>query len=274
MGGLTWERRRPDGCLILLKKPPRWRRSQEVDMGKQVLERKTALVTGGTRGIGYSIAETLLKHGAQVFVCGTKQAGVDQAVSRLKNSNGNRIAGQTCDVRNYEQVKKIVSEAQSRFGGLDILINNAGIGVFERVEKMEPGDWRATLETNLSGVFYCCHCAIPLMKKRGGGYIINIGSLAGKNPFARGAAYNASKAGLIEFSEALMQEVRYDHIRVSYIMPGSVETEFGAVPGQSRSTQSWKLLPQDISAVVMNLLQSHPRSLSSRVEIRPSEPGK
>ena len=235
---------------------------------------KVAFVTGGTRGIGYSIAETLLQHGARVFICGTRQAVVDQEVSRLKNSSGNGITGQACDVRDYEQVKKTVAEIESRYGGLDILINNAGIGIFETVEKMAPGDWRATLETNLSGVFYCCHCAIPLMKKRGGGYIINIGSLAGKNAFARGSAYNAGKAGLIAFSEALMQEVRHDHIRVSYIMPGSVETEFGAVPGQAQSGQSWKLLPADISAVVMNLVQSHPRSLASRVEIRPSEPGK
>jgi len=243
-------------------------------MLKQVLQGKVALITGGTRGIGYSIAETLLKHGAQVFICGTKPAGVERAVSSMGSSNGGRITGQACDVRDYEQVKRMVVEVENRYGGLDILINNAGIGIFGTVEKMEPGDWRATLETNLSGVFYCCHCAIPLMKKQGGGYIINIGSLAGKNPFARGAAYNAAKAGLIGFSEALMQEVRYDHIRVSYIMPGSVETEFGAVPGQSRSAQNWKLLPEDVSEVVMNLLRSNTRSLSSRVEIRPSEPGK
>jgi 3-oxoacyl-[acyl-carrier protein] reductase len=266
---LSRERRRPGGSHRQQAAA-----LQKRNMQKQILEGKTALVTGGTRGIGYSIAETLLKHGAQVFICGTSQAGVDRAVSQMKGSNGNRIAGRTCDVRDYEQVKRTFADVERRYGGLDILINNAGIGIFETVEKMEPGDWRATLETNLSGVFYCCHYAIPLMKKRGGGYIINIGSLAGKNPFARGSAYNASKAGLVEFSEALMQEVRYDHIRVSYIMPGSVETEFGTAPGQSRSAQSWKLLPEDVSAVVMNLLQSPPRSLSSRIEIRPSEPGK
>jgi NAD(P)-dependent dehydrogenase (short-subunit alcohol dehydrogenase family) len=136
---------------------------------------------------------------------------------------------------------------------------------------MSPDDWRAVIETNLNGVFHCCHEAIPLMKKRGGGYIFNVSSLAGKNAFPNGAAYNASKFGLNGFSEALMQEVRYDGIRVSYLMPGSVATEFGRGSAQK---QGWALTPEDVAEVVLDLLRSPKRALYSRVEMRPSQPPK
>ena len=158
------------------------------------------------------------------------------------------------------------------FGGVDSLVNNAGIGIFTTVEDMTPEDFRAVLETNLFSVFYSCHQAIPLMKQRGGGYIINISSLAGANPHPRMAAYNASKFGLNGFSEALMQEIRHDGIKVSYIMPGSVNTEFGGDdPDESKS---WQLQPQDIATAVLDLLHHPDRSLVSRVEIRPSKPPK
>ena len=243
-------------------------------MEKTKASQKTAVVTGGTRGIGYAIAEVLLTQGFSVLICGTNQKGVDGAVHRLAVSHGNSIAGSVCNVRKYENVRTLMQEATQRYGGLDVLINNAGIGQFSSVEKMTPEDWGAIIETNLSGMFYCCHEAIQLMKKRGGGYIINIGSLAGRNFFPGGAAYSASKAGLIGFSEALMQEVRYDHIRVSYIMPGSVETEFGGSSPVPDPSKTWKILPEDIAEVVIHLLKSDPRVLSSRVEIRPSEPKK
>jgi 3-oxoacyl-[acyl-carrier protein] reductase len=236
------------------------------------LDGKSAVVTGGTRGIGYAICDALLYQGSTVLLCGTGQSGVDRAVQRLKSGHGNRVAGMVCNVRKYDQVQALMMEAERIHGGLDILVNNAGIGRFSSVEKMELEDWNATVETNLSGVFYCCHEAITLMKKRGGGYIINIGSLAGRNYFPGSSAYSASKAGLIGFSEALMQEIRYDHIRVSYIMPGSVETDFAGSRGRARTSTTWKLLAEDVAAVVVNLLNSDPRSLSSRVEIRPSEP--
>jgi 3-oxoacyl-[acyl-carrier protein] reductase len=238
------------------------------------VEGKLAVVTGGTRGIGYAITEALLQQGGNVFLCGTGQQGVDQAVNRLKSKHGDHVSGMVCNVRNYEHVRKLMLEVDRRYGGLDILVNNAGIGLFASVEKMAPEEWCATIETNLSGVFYCCHEAIPLLKKRGGGYIVNIGSLAGKNYFPGGSAYSATKAGLIGFSEALMQEVRYDHIRVTYVMPGSVETEFGNSSVAQSPTKTWKLLAEDVAAVVTNLINSDPRSLSSRVEIRPSEPKK
>jgi len=191
---------------------------------------------------------------------------------RLTTQGRKRVIGFVCDVRKYNQVRALIDFATKELGGLDILINNAGIGVFETVEQTSPEDFRAVLETNLFGVFYCCHEAIPEMKKRGGGYIINISSLAGANPHPRMAAYNASKFGLNGFSEALMQEVRHDNIKVSYIMPGSVNTEFG---GDSPSDEkSWQLTPDDIAQVVIDLLHHDDRSLPSRVEIRPSKPPK
>jgi 3-oxoacyl-[acyl-carrier protein] reductase len=238
---------------------------------KSDVEGRTALVTGGTRGIGFGIAEALLAHGLRVFICGKQPSGVEGAIVKLEQSYPKQIEGFVCNVGDYTQVQRMMQEIGRKFGGLDLLINNAGVGNFSNVAEMTPEQWRAVIDTNLSGVFYCCREAIPLMKKRGAGYIINIGSLAGRNYFPGGSAYSASKAGLIGFSEALMQEVRYDHIRVSYIMPGSVETEFGNSPKQDPS-QTWKLLPEDVARVVVNLIESDPRSLSSRVEMRPSEP--
>ncbi len=237
------------------------------------IEGKAALVTGGSRGIGLTITRALLEKGARVLICSTTQNGITQAVSALADRYPERIAGVVCDVRDYEQVRGMIREAERRFGGLDILVNNAGIGIFSNVEKMPAPDWRATIETNLSGVFYCCREAIPLMKRQGGGYIINIGSLAGRNAFPGGAAYNATKFGLIGFSEALMQEVRYDHIRVSCVMPGSVNTEFSGNTEQE-SSETWKLLPEDVAIVIINLLEMDPRALPSRIELRPSEPRK
>jgi len=163
----------------------------------------------------------------------------------------------------------MIAGAASAFGGLHILVNNAGVGVYGRVENISFDQWREVIETNLSGVFYCCHEAIPRMKGTGG-WIINIGSLAGKNAYPEGGAYNASKFGLVGFSEALMQEVRYDNIRVSYIMPGSVNTEFaGETIDESKA---WQLQPRDVAEVVLHLLRHDPRSMPSRIEIRPSKP--
>ncbi|MGH9882211.1 MAG: SDR family NAD(P)-dependent oxidoreductase, partial [Pyrinomonadaceae bacterium] len=207
------------------------------------LNRKVAIVTGGTRGIGRGIAEALVREGATVCISARKQDEISEAVTELDELGPGRAKGFTCEVRDYEQVKSLFGQVAENFGGVDILVNNAGIGIFGSVESMSAQDFKAVLETNLFGVFYCCHEAIPLMKQRGGGYIINISSLAGTNAHPRMAAYNASKFGLNGFSEALMQEVRHDGIKVSYIMPGSVNTEFG---GDSPSDEkSWQLLPSD-----------------------------
>src|ERR1700682_3475753 len=236
------------------------------------LKGKTAIVTGGTKGIGRAIADALVRSGSDVCISGRSRDEVDRVVKELEDLDEGRVTGTVCDVREYEQVKALLAYAVSEFTGVDILVNNAGIGLFESVEEMAPEDFRAILETNLFGVFYCCHEAIPLMKQRGGGYIINISSLAGVNPHPRMAAYNASKFGLNGFSEALMQEVRHDGIKVSYIMPGSVNTQFG---GDSTSeAKNWQLRPEDIARVVLDLLHHNERSLASRVEIRPSKPPK
>jgi len=232
------------------------------------LQDKIAIVTGGTKGIGRGIAEALIAAGLRVCISSRHQTEIDDAVREL----GNGATGFVCDVRDHEQVKALFAFTAREFGGVDVLINNAGIGIFETVERTSPEDFRAVLETNVLGVYYCCHEAIPAMKQRGGGYIINISSLAGANPHPRMAAYNASKFALNGFSEALMQEVRHDNIKVSYIMPGSVNTEFG---GDSPSDEkSWQLTPADIARVVVDLLKHDDRSLPSRVEIRPSKPPK
>jgi len=229
------------------------------------LENKVALVTGGNRGIGRGIVEALAADGATVVLTARGAADAERAAREV----GGRTLGFACDVRSQEQVERLFRRIDETAGGPDILVNNAGIGRFGPVAELAPEDWRATIETNLNGPFYCCREAIPRMRRRGGGYIINISSLAGKNPFANGAAYNASKFGLNGFSEALMMEVRYDGIRVSYLMPGSVATEFDR---DGKDKAGWALTPADVAGVVLELLHSPPRALFSRVEMRPSRP--
>jgi 3-oxoacyl-[acyl-carrier protein] reductase len=232
------------------------------------LSNKSALVTGGTKGIGRAIAESLIKAGARVTITARNEDELKAAVSQLNAIGPGKATGHVCDVRDYLQVKSVFANLDS----LDILINNAGVGIFASVESMSVEDFHAVLETNVFGVFYCCHEAIPLMKKRGGGYILNISSLAGANPHAEMAAYNASKFALNGFSEALMQEVRHDGIKVSYIMPGSVNTAFGG--DEPSDAKSWQLQPSDVAQVVMDLLEFPDRALPSRIEIRPSRPPK
>ena len=234
------------------------------------LQNKVAVVTGGTQGIGFAIAKSLIGAGARVVIASRHQNQVRKAVDKLREIAVDRVAGFACDVRKYDQVESLIRSALEHFGSLDILVNNAGIGRFGTVEEMDPEDFRAVIETNLLGVYYCCHETIPHMKQRGGGYIINISSLAGTNAHPEMAAYNASKFGLNGFSEALMQEVRHDNIKVSYIMPGSVNTGFG--DDEPDASKSWQLQPEDIAEVVMDLLAHPDRSLPSRVEIRPSKP--
>jgi 3-oxoacyl-[acyl-carrier protein] reductase len=236
------------------------------------LKGKIAIVTGGTKGIGRGIAEALVREGVNVCITARSRHEIDETVAQLRSFKAGANTAIVADVCNHSQVKAVFELTASEFGGVDILVNNAGIGLFQTVEEMSPEDFRSVLETNLFGVFYCCHEAIPLMKSRGGGYIINISSLAGTNAHPRMAAYNASKFGLNGFSEALMQEVRHDGIKVSYIMPGSVNTEFGG--DEPDAAKSWQLQPADIARVVVDLLQHDDRSLVSRVEIRPSRPPK
>lgn len=236
------------------------------------LEAKAAVITGGTRGIGFNIAEAFCKEGAKVYVCGRDRGRLNSALGNLtRAAPGSQAQGMVADVRRYEDCRRLIQEAARVFGGIDILVNNAGVGVFKPVDQMTPEEWDMVIETNLSGAFYCCREAIPLLRKQGGGYIFNISSLAGVNAFPSGSAYNASKFGLNGFSEAMMQDVRYDGIRVSYIMPGSVDTDFGADPG-SKSHDSWKLTGQDIAKAVIDLYKFPSSALASRIEMRPSQP--
>jgi 3-oxoacyl-[acyl-carrier protein] reductase len=232
------------------------------------LDGQNAIVTGGTRGIGFAIATALVEAGAGVAISGRTQENVENSVRKLTGMSKSKVVGKVADVRNSTEVGKFFEFVDMELEGIDILVNNAGVGVFKSTAEMSCAEWQTTLDTNLSGVFYCCHEALPRFKNRGGGYIINIGSLAGKNAFAGGAAYNASKFGLKGFSEAMMLDHRHDNVRVSYVMPGSVDTEFG---GSARRSD-WKIAPEDIAEIVLMLLKTPVRTLVSRVEVRPSKP--
>jgi NAD(P)-dependent dehydrogenase (short-subunit alcohol dehydrogenase family) len=192
---------------------------------------------------------------------------VDAAVRELR-ARGNAV-GIAANVGDQAQVSRLFQFVDENFGGLDILINNAGVGLFAKVGDMTVEQWREVIDTNLSGVFYCSRAALSRFQRDRGGYIINISSLAGKNPFTGGAAYNASKFGLNGFSEAMMLDHRYDDVRVSYIMPGSVATDFGAGGGGD-----WKIASEDIADIVTMLLRMPARTLVSRVEVRPTKPKK
>ena len=237
---------------------------------------RSAIVTGGSRGIGLATAIALRSAGAGVLICGRSRDALQTAAARIVTApavaSAGRVVTAVTDVRDPEQAQRLVASAVEQLGGVDILINNAGVGRFSPLVDLTIEDWRETVDTNLSGVFYCCRAAIPAMKRRGGGWIINVSSLAGKYPFAGGTAYCASKAGLNAFTEALMQEVRRDGIRVSCILPGSVDTEFAG--NEPSEDADWKLAASDVAQTVVDLLHHPPRSLPSRVELRPSVPRK
>ena len=231
------------------------------------------IVTGGTRGIGLAIARAILAGGGRVLITGRDPQGVDRAVRELASSADEaRVAGLPADVADRDAVDRVVAHAHDRFGGLDVLVNNAGVGGFSNVESMSDDDWHRIIDTNLTGVFYYTRAAIPVLRRSGGGWIVNIASLAARNYFPGGSAYCASKAGLLAFSESVMQEVREHDIRVTVVMPGSVATEFNDhTPGEA---DAWKLSPDDVAQVVMDLLAHPARSLPSKVEMRPSKPPK
>ncbi len=235
---------------------------------------RITLITGGSRGIGYALAQALLREGGQVAITGTSTDGVMRAGHALSAAVGDpgRIAGIVCDVRDPSSVELAIRTAVERFGGLDALVNNAGVGVGVPIAEMPHDEWNRIIGTNLTGVFNCCRAAIPHLRARGGGWIVNVSSLAAQNPFIGGAAYCASKAGLNAFSEALMQELRYDNIRVTYVMPGSVATEFSG--REAGSGADWKLLPEDVAQAIVDVMNHPARSLPSRIEIRPSRPKK
>ena len=239
------------------------------------LGERVAVVTGGSRGIGAAVAAALFAHGSRVVICGRSAEALAHAREQVRAAapgadRAREIDTFQADVRDAAQARQAIEHAEQRFGGLDILINNAGIGHFgEDLAAQSVDAWRAVIDTNLNGVFHCCRAAVPALRRRGGGWIINVSSLAGSHPFAGGAAYCASKAAVNALSAALMQEVRQEGIRVSCVAPGSVDTRFR---GATAADTSWKLAAGDVAQTVVDLLRHDPRSLPSYVEIRPARP--
>ena len=220
------------------------------------------------------MAEALLRAGDKVAITGTSPDGVVKAEHALSAaSTAGQVVGIVCDVRDRPSAVAAPSRPPcAKFGGIDVLVNSAGVGVGVPIAEMPHDEWDRIIGTNLTGVFNCCKAAIPHLRTRGGGWIVNISSLASTNPFPGGAAYCASKAGLNAFSDALMQELRYDNIRVTTILPGSVATGFSG--REPETGADWKLLPEDVAQAIVDVLNHPPRSLPSRIELRPSRPKK
>jgi 3-oxoacyl-[acyl-carrier protein] reductase len=232
------------------------------------LHGKTAVVTGGARGIGRATVEALLREGAQVAFCARTPESVQQALDELDVKD--KVMGQAADVRDVAAVDQFLEAVDRKFGGIDILINNAGIGVFHPAADLAWEEWCRVIDTNLSAVFYFCRACLGRFRQRGGGQIVNVSSLAGRNPFAGGTAYNASKFGLNGFTEALMLDHRQENVRVSLICPGSVDTEFS--PRGRSMDSSWKIAPEDVAEAVIGVLRMPARTLVSLVELRPAKP--
>ncbi|HEX4424147.1 MAG TPA: SDR family NAD(P)-dependent oxidoreductase [Terriglobales bacterium] len=229
------------------------------------LRDKVAIVTGGTRGIGYGIAQAFLSEGAKVFICGRQEDKLKVALNSLSANRSASVDGIPADVSRYQDCRKLIEAAVARFGRIDILVNNAGVGhVYKPIDQISPEVWDTTIGTNLSGTFYCCREAVPLMRKAGSGYIFNISSTASIVRFAGGSAYNASKSGLTGLTETLVKDVRYDGIRVSEIVIGSVSTE-------DRGYESWKLAVEDVVQIIIDLYKFPSRAMVARVELLPSQ---
>ena len=233
------------------------------------LKGKVAFITGGSKGIGYGVAEALLNQGFKVAITSRSLEAARDAAKELESKG--EIIGLEADVRNYESQQKAVQSAVDKFGKIDLLVANAGVGKFNSIEDMTPEEWNATIETNLTGVFYSVKSTLSELVKTEG-YIVTISSLAGTNYFAGGAAYNASKFGLTGFSQAVMLDLRQKGVKVSTIMPGSVATHFnGHTPSDE---DAWKIQKEDIGELVVDLMKMNPRTLPSKIEVRPSQPPK
>lgn len=230
---------------------------------------EVALVTGASRGIGLAIAEALLREGMAVAVNGRDEARLAQTAARLERDHPGRVLALAFDVRDLAAQREAVARVERELGRLDLFVANAGIGVFGPVDQLEPEQWSRVIDTNLTGVFYGFKAAVPaLLRTRG--MIVTIASLAGVNFFAGGAAYNASKFGLVGFTQAAMLDLRERGVRVSTILPGSVATGFGGA--EVTEADAWKIQPEDIAATVLYLYRMPHRTLPSKVEIRPTQP--
>ena len=227
---------------------------------------KVAIVTGSTKGIGRAIAEHLLEAGASVVV-NARSAG---AVEAIALALGDRTFGIVADVGDASQCQRLVDETVEHFGRLDILVNNAGLGIFKSISEMTVEEWQLQVDVNLGGVFYCSKAALPHLSTTGDGFIVNIASLASRNPFAGGTGYNASKFGVLGLTEAMMLDVRYEDVRVSIVMPGSVDSYFN--DRQQVPERTWRLHVDDCAAAVLQLLSYPKEAHVSRIEMRPSQP--
>lgn len=231
-----------------------------------------ALVTGGSRGIGRAIVEVLAKADWRVHFCSCSRDSLARAQEDLRATYPDRVSGWLCDVAEEDQINELIGRVANEEGRIDCLVNNAGIGLFAPLDEISGDDWRRVVDTNLNGAFYGMRAVAPIMKTQDSGWIFNVVSLAGKHPFARGSAYNASKAGLVALSEAAMLDLRQHGIRVTAILPGSVSTDFShPEPG---TDDSWKLAPEDVARVVIDHLAYPDRALPSLIELRPSRPPK
>lgn len=237
-----------------------------------LLSSKRALVTGGSKGIGLAVAKAFAENGANVVICARDKTGLEKSLEVLGKTAKGKVAGQVADVSKSRDVNLLFEQVDKELGGLDILVNNAGIGIFRAAAELSVEEWDRVIGINLSGAFYCTREALSRFEEARGGRIINISSLAGKNPFAGGSAYNASKFGLNALSEATMLDHRHDDVAVTYIMPGSVATHFSGEAGQRGS--EWKIAPEDIAEIVLDVIRLPKRTLISRIEVRPSRPQK
>jgi 3-oxoacyl-[acyl-carrier protein] reductase len=234
----------------------------------ETVKDKVVLITGGSKGIGYGVAESLVNEFANVAITSRSQETADEAAAQLNRLGKGEAFGIVADVRNESAQQKAVDAVIRKFGSIDVLVANAGLGHFGSIETLTTEQWLETIDTNLTGVFYSIKSCLPALKKSKG-YIITMASLAGTNFFAGASAYNASKFGLVGFTQAAMLDLRSYGIKVTTIMPGSVATEFST---SNPKDDSWKIQPEDIGQMVVDLLKMHPRTLPSKIEVRPSMP--
>ena len=235
----------------------------------QTVADKTILITGGSKGIGYGVAEALIKEHAKVAITSRSKKAADEAAEALNRLGKGEAIGLVADARNAEDQQKAVDTLVKKWGKLDVLVANAGVGYFSSIETLTPEQWHETIDTNLTGVFYSIKASLASLKASKG-YIITMASLAGANFFAGASAYNASKFGLVGFTQAVMLDIRKHGIKVTTIMPGSVATNFNN--HEPSPEDAWKIQPEDIGQMVIDLLKMNPRTLPSKIEVRPSIP--
>ncbi len=259
---------------VIIKDDAGWNKlnaSKDVILDMETITNKVVLITGASKGIGLGIAEALVQQGAKVALTSRHLKDVEEVAKKLNQKGPGQAIGIQSNVVNFADEQAAVQQVLNKWGQLDVLIANAGVGHFAPIEAMTVDQWNSTIDTNLTGVFHSVKASLDALKKSKG-YIITIASLAGTNFFAAGAAYNASKFGLVGFTQAIMLDLRHYGIKVTTIMPGSVATYFNN--HTPTDADAWKIQPEDLGQMVVDLLKMHPRTLPSKVEVRPSQPPK